>query len=183
MVDIKERLLALHPGITFGPALDEADCVIVNGQVNGWGRQEPQPTIAELEAVTQQSIDDIKLAAARDLAWERIKGERIRRTTTGGYHVASVDKWFHSDTESKTQQLGLALAGANIPPGLEWKTMNGIFVGMTQALAGEIFAAAMTQESATFTVAENHREQMLLSADPLTYDYSAGWPLIYEDTL
>lgn len=121
--------------------------------------------------------------AQQGMAWEIIKGERIRRTANGGYHIASVDKWFHSDTDSKTQQLGLVIMGAGLPAGIMWKTMDGSFVEMTQALAGEIFTAAVTQETLTFGVAENHREQMLLSADPLSYDYSAGWPLIYEDTL
>jgi hypothetical protein len=121
--------------------------------------------------------------AQQSMAWEVIKSERVRRTSEGGYYITSIGKWLHSDTASKTQQLGLVIMGAGLPAGIMWKTMDGSFVEMTQALASEIFSAAVTQETLTFGVAENHREQMLLSADPLNYDYSAGWPLIYEDTL
>jgi hypothetical protein len=113
--------------------------------------------------------------------WERIKELRDRRTQTGGYPAAG--KWFHSDTFSRTQQLGLVLLGPNIPAGLQWKTMDGSFVSMTQQLAGQIFAAGATQDTLTFAAAETHHAAMLSAVDPLKYDYSKGWPTIYENII
>lgn len=109
--------------------------------------------------------------------WERIKAERDRRTQHGGYPAAG--KWFHSDTLSRTQVLALVLLGANIPSGLQWKTMDGTFVDMTPTLAAQIFAAAAMQDTATFQAAETHKSAMEASADPAGYDYSTGWPAIY----
>lgn len=122
-----------------------------------------------------------RLADARAEMWERIKAHRDQLSDEGGYkvNVSGVDKWFHSDTKSKAQQTGLVIAGSGIPAGLQWKTMDGTFVTMTQALAGQIFQAAMAQEQAIFARAEQHRQAMLAAADPLTYDFSGGWPVTF----
>lgn len=119
---------------------------------------EPQPTREEREAA----------------AWERIKAERDRRTQMGGYQVGA--HWFHSDTFSRTQQLGLVMLGANLPAGTQWKTMDGSFVAMTQQLAGQVFAAAAASDISIFAAAEQHRAAMLASANPAAYDFSGGWP-------
>lgn len=111
--------------------------------------------------------------------WSRIKTERDRRTEHGGY--AAAGKWFHSDQKSRSQQLGLVLLGANIPAGLQWKTMDGSFVEMTQQLAGQILAAAAASDHAIFAAAEEHREAMERSADPASYDYSTGWPQTFDE--
>lgn len=122
-------------------------------------------------------VDPPKLTAA-DI-WEKIKAERDRRTEQGGYQVAG--KWFHSDQKSSSQQLGLVLLGANIPANLQWKTMDGSFVTMTQQLAGQMLAAAAASYQAIFAAAEAHRVAMEASADPASYDYSGGWPKIYGE--
>jgi hypothetical protein len=111
--------------------------------------------------------------------WNAIKIERDRRIQSGGYKVGA--KWFHSDTFSRTQQMGLVMIGASIPADLQWKTMDGSFITMTQALAGNVFAAAAASDQAVFAVAETHRVAMEASADPAAYDYSTGWPKIYGE--
>lgn len=111
------------------------------------------------------------------VAWDKIKTERDRRIQNGGYKVGT--KWYHSDTFSRTQQMGLVMLGANIPANTPWKTMDGSFVVMTQTLAGQIFGAAAASDIAIFTAAETHRAAMEASADPAAYDYSTGWPAIY----
>lgn len=113
-------------------------------------------------------------AAARAARWEEIKAVRDRKTQQGGYKVGS--DWFHSDTFSRTQQIGLTIMGAAMPPGLQWKTMGGTFVAMTPALAQQIFAAAGAQDTALFARAEALKAQVDASADPATVDITAGWP-------
>ena len=103
-----------------------------------------------------------------------IKAERDRRTQEGGYKVAG--KWFHSDQFSRGQQLGLALLGAGIPAGLQWKTMDGSFVTMTQALAGQILAAVAASDAAIFAHAEQLIAEAKAAAEPSTINPLSGWP-------
>ena len=75
--------------------------------------------------------------------------------------------------------MGLVILGINIPANTPWKTMDGTVVTMTQALAGQIFAAAAANDIAIFAAAETHRLKMEASADPANYDFSSGWPESY----
>lgn len=110
--------------------------------------------------------------------WEAIKQERDRRKQQGGYQVDG--KWFHGDTFSRTQQMGLVMMGSNIPVDLQWKTMDGSFVTMTQALAGQVFAAAAASDAALFTCAEQIKAAM--EADPGNFSLSEfSWPSIYGE--
>lgn len=115
----------------------------------------------------------------RQKKWEQIKAERERRSQHGGYQAAG--KWFHSDTFSRSQQLGLVLLGANVPPGLMWKTMDGTFIEMTPALAQQVFQAAALSDNAFFSYAENLRQQIENSEDPESIDIATGWPPTFEE--
>lgn len=109
--------------------------------------------------------------------WQRIKTERDRRIQNGGYKVGT--KWYHSDTFSRTQQMGLVMMGTSLPAGIQWKTMDGSFVTMTPTLAGQIFGVAASSDIAIFGAAEAHRAAMDASADPSTYDFTGGWPPVF----
>ena len=120
----------------------------------------------------------VNLDEAKSLKWAAIEGERDRRKV-GGVKVGA--KWFHSDDASRIQQMGLVMMGAGIPANLQWKTMDGSFIAMTQAVAQSVFAAAAASDQAIFAVAEGHRVAMEASADPASYDYSAGWPAVFGE--
>lgn len=111
---------------------------------------------------------DEQIQAAR---WIRIKAKRDDLTDNGGCLVGG--KWFHTDTKSKQQQMALTMMGASLPANLLWKTMDGSFVTMTPALAGQLFAAQITREQIIFSHAES------LRAD-INADINAGWPARYE---
>lgn len=111
-------------------------------------------------------------------AWTNIKAERDRRKAEG---VKVGAKWFHSDDGSRIQQMGLVMMGANLPAGLQWKTMDGSFTTMTPALAQQIFTAQAASDQAIFAVAEAHCVAMEASADPAAYDYSTGWPKVFGE--
>jgi hypothetical protein len=117
-------------------------------------------------------------------AWERIKAERDRRKYLG---VKVGAHWFHSDDPSRIQQLALAMMGAAIPAGLQWKTLTKtsvpVFVDMTPALASGIFQATAASDAAIFAAAEGHRVAMEASNAPESYDISGGWPASFEDAL
>lgn len=126
--------------------------------------------------VTPLSVEAAALAIAgrRRARWDEIKLLRDGKTQTGGYFAAG--KWFHSDTFSRTQHLGLMMMGANIPAGLMWKTMDGSFVEMTPTLAGQVFAAAATQDTSLFTYAEYLHGLIQTAENPDTINVTAGWP-------
>jgi hypothetical protein len=110
-------------------------------------------------------------------SWEAIKAERDRRKAAG---VKVGTKWFHSDDASRIQQMALTMMGASIPANLQWKTMGGSFVTMTQTLASQIFQASAANDMAIFSAAETHKAAMEASEDPSTYDFSTGWPAIFQ---
>lgn len=120
-----------------------------------------------------RNVADIRLDQ-----WSAIKSERDRRTQAGGYLTGG--KWYHSDTFSRTQQLGLVLLGASVPP-VDWKTMDGTFVAMTQTLAGQIFAAAAASDMALFVYAQTLKAQVDAAVDPASINIMAGWPAIFGD--
>ncbi len=110
--------------------------------------------------------------------WEWIKRERDARKLSGGFKVGS--HWFHSDRDSRAQQLGLVIAaGAGaIPAGLQWKTMDGSFVPMTAQLAQQIFGTAMASDAQYHAVAEQAKAR--LEAGTLTDLRAIVWPARFE---
>lgn len=150
---------------------------------------EVAPTIVGGVLTQQWRIDPLpqeqaaqNLTRARAAAWEAIKAERDRRAGLG---VKVGQHWFHSDQKSRTQQLGLVLLGANIPAGLQWKTLTltppPVFVPMTQQLAQAIVSATAASDTAIFTAAEVHRIAVESSTAPQNYDFSTGWPTSIEE--
>ena len=119
------------------------------------------------------------VAQVKAAKWDAIKEKRDNLTGNGGFNVGA--KWFHSDQMSRSQQLGLVLLGASIPANLQWKTMDGSFVTMTQTLAQQILAAGAASDQAIFAAAETHKAAMEASADPASYDFSGGWPLVFGE--
>ena len=114
-------------------------------------------------------------------AWERIKHERDRRKSLG---VKVGEHWYHSDADSRIQQISLFVMGAAVPP-VQWKTLTlsgpPVFVTMTQAIAGGIFQGTAANDAAIFAAAEAHRVAMESSSAPEDYDTSTGWPASIED--
>jgi len=147
---------------------DELHASLINGSAQGKG--------IKPDAYGQPVLTDPAPPTAAEI-WIRIQAERDRRQVIG-YEVGG--KWFHGDLSSRIQQLGLVMLGVNVPAGLQWKTMDGSFVAMTAELAASVFAAAAASDIAIFAAAETHRAAMEASNDPAAYDFSAGWPPVFE---
>ena len=149
---------------------DVAPQVIGGGWVQAW----------QVVAIPAHEIAAAR-AAAIGAAWERIKHERDRRKSLG---VKVGEHWYHSDADSRIQQISLFVMGAAVPP-VQWKTLTTspppVFVTMTQAIAGGIFQNTAASDAAVFAAAEAHRIAMEASATPESYDFSGGWPASIED--
>lgn len=113
-----------------------------------------------------------------DQVWLKIKAERDRRKDLG---VLVAGHWFHSDAASRIQQLALVIMGANMPAGIQWKSMGEEFALMTPTLAMQIFTATATLDQTLFAKATEHRLAMEASAVPSEYDFSTGWPAFYQE--
>ena len=122
--------------------------------------------------MTEADITQQRLTVEHAAILERIKA---RRDQLKGGGVKVETKWFHSDPDSRIQQLGLVMMGASVPP-VQWKTMDGTFVQMSQTLAGQIFSATAASDMALFSHAETLRAQVDASADPGSVNIGAGWP-------
>lgn len=129
---------------------------------------------AEYEAYRSARL----LAQQKLDVWQTIKQYRDDHQLRG-FQVGG--NWFHSDNPSRIKYLGLVMMGTGIPANLQWKTMSGSFVTMTQTLAGQIFAAVAAFDSDAFISAEVHKAAMQASSDPLNYNYTTGWPAVYGE--
>lgn len=114
-----------------------------------------------------------KKAAAVAAVWEKIKQKR-HENLRGGVYVESVGKWFHNTDEAR-QQYTFMRTLPQLPPDLQWKTMDGGFVNLTRALLDELSLKLLADEQQDFANAERHRVLMEQSDDPEHYDYSDGW--------
>ena len=153
--------------LTPPPATEDGEVAVFNGAA--W-------------AVLTDYPQKAPMAERQVAAWERIKAERDRRKYLG---VKVGAHWYHSDDSSRIQQLALAMMGAAIPAGLQWKTLTTtpppVFVAMTPALAQGIFTATAASDAAIFAAAEVHRVAVEAMSDPENYDCSGGWPASIED--
>ena len=138
---------------------------------------EPYVTEPDTSAADAAAAKAIVVAAKS----QAVKTERDRRKSLG---VKAGTNWFHSDDGSRIQQIALVMLGANIPSGLQWKTLTHTgttFVTMTQALAGGIFQSTVQSDAAVFQAAETHRIAIEASDNPGSYSFTAGWPASFED--
>lgn len=126
----------------------------------------------------KEDLDAYLITSIKYIIWKIIQDMRDKRKE-GGVKVGN--HWFHSDESSRIQQIGLVMFGANLPPGIMWKTMTGEFIEMTATLAQQIFVAVATSDVTVFGVAEYHRVNLNASTDPNNYNYMANWPIIYGE--
>ena len=156
----------------------------------------PQPadtTNQPRPSVTHEWVDGnwtLNIKMAQEFVWAHIKAKRDA-IKSGGVKVGT--KWYHTDTESRIQHLGLlekarvarAAGGTDatrlqaLGQDIKWKTMDGSFIYLTVKHAEDIFAAVTDLDAAAFAAAETHRAAMEASADPAAYDFSAGWPATF----
>ena len=111
--------------------------------------------------------------------WERIKTKR-HENLRGGVYIKSVDKWFHSNDESR-QQYTFMRTLKTLPEDLSWKTMDNSFVIMTKELLDELSIKLLLDEQANYKNAERHKAAMLQAEHPLEYDYSDGWTANFDE--
>lgn len=151
-------------------------------EYKAWLEAGNTPTIYNepLEEILQKELQVAKL-----IMWENIKAERDRRKYSG---VKVGDHWFHSDPDSRTQQIALVMLGDSIPPNIQWKTLtpgngleNIVTIPMTKELAKNIFSAVLVSDTTLHYIADIHRNNVMNSEDPNNYNYLTGWPKCFGE--
>jgi hypothetical protein len=147
----------------------------------------------ELIKLLPAAPDAATLVMVRAEKWEAIKAKRDGRLIDGGFLCNG--HWFHSDLVSRSQFLANALRASELRTSggdmdavfhnadgdiIAIKTMDNGFVPVTANTALAIMPAFELQESKTYKAALMHKAALDASDDPENYDFSAGWPAIYE---
>ena len=162
----------------------------------------PRPTPYQTWTGTEWMHDALLVAQAKENQWEKIKDYRQQRQYMGVYvNIGGTSHWIHSDETSRSLHLGML--GAAIlhilhtvvgittlplcPANQMWKTMavnaqgQPVFALLDYVAAMQIFAADAALTSQCFAKAEYHRFFLEASTDPLNYNYTTGWPLVYGE--
>ena len=118
----------------------------------------------------------------RSRIWDAIKTHRDRIRFEGGVLVAGL--WFLTTAQATSEYSALVLLGAGLPGATilraDWRTMDDTLVDMTPDLARQILAAGFAQVAAIDDAAQAHKAALYASPDPAEYDFSSGWPAIFE---
>lgn len=144
-----------------GPLPDNLTAVAPESQFDKWTENGWQKDVTAIKA---NLISNIK--KHRD----QLTAEYI---IVDGYH-------FHSDTNSRIQQMTLTKMGKEnkIPPGLMWQTKNSGLVELTNELASKFEDVTIEHDMRLFARALEHISAVnaLESAeDALAYDITQGW--------
>lgn len=118
--------------------------------------------------------------------WEKIKQIRDEKSQ-GGTFVKSINKWFHTDPKSLVHYLGLnqqRMMGSY--SAVTWKTMDGSYVRLSDALLGEVSNQVINNELLIFGIAEQHKSMMEAYTNPLEYTEAVMntlWPQTYDESI
>lgn len=125
--------------------------------------------------IIDDALVDIKKTNDQTLIWEQIKELRQQKMSQG-VHVKSVDKHFHTDESSFSQYAHIAtLLSLGLFQSKNWKTIEGDFVELTEALFSELQLAISIHTEKVYAKAEYHKYMMLEMDDPNIYDFNTGW--------
>ncbi|ECG4947652.1 DUF4376 domain-containing protein [Salmonella enterica subsp. enterica serovar Llandoff] len=119
---------------------------------------------ATLEATKSQVIQAIKVQR------DKVTADYI---VIGDYH-------FHSDANSRIQQMSLTRMGQakQIPKGLMWQTKNLGLLELTNEIAAQFESVTMNHDMRLFANAQHHIavvEALEDIEEVQEYDYSGGW--------
>ena len=141
-------------------------------------------------AIKKEAADAARPVQIKASQWQAIKSKRDTIKSAG---VQVGDYWFHTDADSRIQQLGLKdqardvlAAGGTTATVLQklgqdipWQTMSGVAVPMTVQLSFDVVAAVGDLDALCHYVGLQHRAAMEAAADPSVYDFSGDWPVAF----
>lgn len=127
--------------------------------------------------VYNKTLFTVALENTKSQVTQEIKNRRDEITVD---YIIINNHYFHSDTNSRIQQISLTKMGAEkkIPPGLMWKTKNNGLIELTNEIAAQFESVTMDHDMRLFANAQHHITAVEALDDiqaVLDYDYSTGW--------
>ncbi|EBF8610087.1 TPA: DUF4376 domain-containing protein [Salmonella enterica] len=124
------------------------------------------------ETQMRMVLSDIKAA--------KIQQIKTRRDTVTADYIVIDGNHFHSDANSRIQQMSLTRMGQakQIPAGLMWQTKNNGLIELTNDIAAQFETVTMDHDMHLFANAQRHIAAVEALGDiqeVLDYDYSSGW--------
>lgn len=117
---------------------------------------------------------------AQNNKWEEIKLYRDNLEEAGIKQVINgVEYWFHTDDKSLIKYLFLLFLCTFFSSQftqLQWKTMNGDIITLTSGIIINLFFSIINKSNLLHEAGRRHKELMLLSQDPINYNYTEDWP-------
>lgn len=100
--------------------------------------------------------------------------------------------WFHSDTLSAIQQLGLLVGtvlavmqgkpSSHVLHPTPWKTKGDVYVTLTVGLCLKLLEENAKQQGLIFQAYQSKEQLLLSSNNAKDFDVTTGWPETYKDT-
>ncbi|APV88226.1 DUF4376 domain-containing protein [Salmonella enterica] len=120
----------------------------------------------------QPNIDDVKAAL--------IGAIKVRRDEVTADYIIIDGNHFHSDANSRIQQMSLTRMGQakQIPANLMWQTKNNGLIPLTDEIAAQFELVTMDHDMRLFANAQRHIAAVEALEDIQAvqeYDYSTGW--------
>lgn len=129
------------------------------------------------EWIYNEALFSSVLAGVKAQVIQRIKAQRDEFTAD---YIIIGDNYFHSDANSRIQQMSLTRMGQakQIPKGLMWQTKNLGLVELTNEIAAQFESITMDHDMRLFANAQRHIAAVEALEDIQAvqeYDYSTGW--------
>ncbi|EFK3044347.1 DUF4376 domain-containing protein [Escherichia coli] len=120
------------------------------------------------------------LPSLEDIKKNKITAIKAYRDAVTADHIIINDHHFHSDANSRIQQLSLTKMGMakQIPTGLMWQTKNHGLIELTNEIAARFETETMAHDMRLFAAAQQHIaaiEALTEVQAVMDYDYSSGW--------
>lgn len=109
-----------------------------------------------------------------------VQAIKVRRDEATADYIVIGDYYFHSDANSRIQQMSLTRMGQakQIPKGLMWQTKNLGLLELTNEIAAQFESVTMDHDMRLFANAQRHIAAVEALEDiqaVQAYDYSTGW--------
>ncbi|EDV0515079.1 DUF4376 domain-containing protein [Salmonella enterica subsp. enterica] len=109
-----------------------------------------------------------------------VRSIKAHRDTVTADYIVIDGNHFHSDANSRIQQMSLTRMGQakQIPAGLMWQTKNNGLIELTNDIAAQFETVTMDHDMHLFANAQRHIVAVEALGDiqeVLDYDYSSGW--------
>jgi hypothetical protein len=122
------------------------------------------------------TVTDDALLEAKEKKWARIQ-EKRDACFEGGVKRGGL--WYQTDVASRIRWLAFAGMKANLPADINWRTMDGTLILLTQTLVGNIVDDINAKDIAAINNAEALKVLVDASPAPKSVDITTGWPNNY----